>query len=74
MLENDAYDASVMEETCDHCLYWERHSRLKGRCWAPESNGESLGIEMIANGPAMLITGSGFGCSAFEEGSYDELE
>lgn len=58
------YEDGVSEEVCANCVYWENRGGAWGRCWAPESNGEALGIQIIGDG-AILVTAEDFSCSAW---------
>lgn len=62
------------DEICATCEFWERRGGSWGRCWAPESDGDSLGIRltMTDEGAALLETHEVFGCSAWVQGYGDE--
>lgn len=50
---------------CYSCVFWEKQSGRWGRCWAPESDGESLGLIIEGNG--ILLVRDDFCCSAYVE-------
>lgn len=62
-------------EECANCAYWERRGGGWGRCWAPDSNGDELGLVLIGDA-VMLTTHGSFSCSAWtpsvDEGDDDE--
>ena len=62
MFEDDQLGDS---EVCANCVYWESRGRGWGRCWAPESDGERLGVQVVTDGNAFLSTAEDFGCSAW---------
>jgi hypothetical protein len=62
----------MSDEVCRNCVYWEENSRGWGRCWAPDSDGEYLGIQLISSGNAFLQTADTFGCSAWAEAEEED--
>jgi hypothetical protein len=56
------------DEICKNCIYWEKYGNW-GRCWGPESDGETLGFLLDAG---VLNTRSDFSCQAFEMGDFEE--
>jgi hypothetical protein len=64
----------MQNEECASCAYWERRGGGWGRCWAPESNGNELGIQLITEDPAMLTTHGTFSCSAWTPQDDEESD